>query len=719
MYNSKCFRASLLLLLLFVCVFASVTSAVAQYFPGEVRRILELQDRRSYGDSDQLGTLLMSTDQAVRVSAIYALGNIADTNSVPKLNFLLAGPFESYPNEADFRAASFALGQMPCAESRQFIRLILEDKASLPASSSKYFLDALGRIGDSSDLSIASKSSYSADTGITRAAAMSVARFALRKIRSRESVEALKHLVNTSSDPGTLSNAAFALWRTGDKDLLRSADREIYALAESEDPQIRMWGFNALARLADNKLLMYTLESFLSEDDWRVRVNMLNLLNAFTPDSLTSAGRQINTVLMAALNDKNENVAMTAVEVAKRIYPQLGTANDKWMKEGAEMMKQVMFNEEKFSTNVRGSAAIAFSQIMKEKSKDDLFALFRSAKDYRLKADVLRAFGSFEDAMIYKQVRDTVTAEVTRYNTLNPNTDGRMVGSRELSEIYKGFVEMMSLLDNRLDAQNKKTSKLIFMEFAGSKDPMITALSLDALQDSIYAGERDEIASVMKFDFGELSSQDDQLLKLIFIDAFGNLGVKGSAEILKPLVNSGNYELAYAAADAIEKLTGEKMSPRAARKYDFDWDFIEKCKGKTLTLKTSKGDIDLELFTEVAPFTVQSFVKLASDNFFDSTIFHRVVPNFVIQGGDPTGTGYGGPDYSLRSEFSSLEYEEGILGMASSGKDTEGSQFFITHSRTPHLDGKYTIFGKVLDGMDVVSSISYGDYLYDVVINEK
>lgn len=108
MYNSKCFRASLLLLLLFVCVFASVTSAVAQYFPGEVRRILELQDRRSYGDSDQLGTLLMSTDQAVRVSAIYALGNIADTNSVPKLNFLLAGPFENYPNEADFRAASFA-----------------------------------------------------------------------------------------------------------------------------------------------------------------------------------------------------------------------------------------------------------------------------------------------------------------------------------------------------------------------------------------------------------------------------------------------------------------------------------------------------------------------------------------------------------------------------------------------------------------------------------
>ena len=113
---------------------------------------------------------------------------------------------------------------------------------------------------------------------------------------------------------------------------------------------------------------------------------------------------------------------------------------------------------------------------------------------------------------------------------------------------------------------------------------------------------------------------------------------------------------------------------------------------------------------------MQSFIKQAQKDFFDSTKFHRVVPNFVIQGGDPTSTGYGGPDYSQRSENSPLTYEAGTLGMASSGKDTEGSQFFITHSATPHLDGKYSLFGKVVNSMDVVDNIQISDTLKDIII---
>ncbi|MBK8549757.1 MAG: peptidylprolyl isomerase [Ignavibacteria bacterium] len=138
---------------------------------------------------------------------------------------------------------------------------------------------------------------------------------------------------------------------------------------------------------------------------------------------------------------------------------------------------------------------------------------------------------------------------------------------------------------------------------------------------------------------------------------------------------------------------------------------------KLITLITNKGDIKIELLPDAAPFTVMNFLKLAEKSFYDSTVFHRVVSNFVIQGGDPTGTGYGGPGYTIRSEFSPMTYERGMVGMASSGKDTEGSQFFITHSATPHLDGKYTIFGKVTDGIDVVDKIMIGDFIEDVVIN--
>jgi cyclophilin family peptidyl-prolyl cis-trans isomerase len=110
-----------------------------------------------------------------------------------------------------------------------------------------------------------------------------------------------------------------------------------------------------------------------------------------------------------------------------------------------------------------------------------------------------------------------------------------------------------------------------------------------------------------------------------------------------------------------------------------------------------------------SPFTCINFATLIRNGFFDGLSFHRVVPNFVIQGGDPRGDGWGGPGYSIRSEFGSEHYDEGTVGVASSGKDTEGCQWFVTHSKTPHLDGRYTIFGNIVSGMEVVNKIQVGD----------
>jgi cyclophilin family peptidyl-prolyl cis-trans isomerase len=127
----------------------------------------------------------------------------------------------------------------------------------------------------------------------------------------------------------------------------------------------------------------------------------------------------------------------------------------------------------------------------------------------------------------------------------------------------------------------------------------------------------------------------------------------------------------------------------------------------------------LNLFKDAAPFTVMSFLKLASQRgFYRGLSFHRVVSNFVIQGGDPHGDGWGGPGYTIRSEFSPLSFDEGELGMASAGKDTEGSQFFVTQSPQPHLDGRYTIFGKVVSGMDVVNRIQIDDRIFDISVQE-
>src|SRR5437588_1780875 len=125
------------------------------------------------------------------------------------------------------------------------------------------------------------------------------------------------------------------------------------------------------------------------------------------------------------------------------------------------------------------------------------------------------------------------------------------------------------------------------------------------------------------------------------------------------------------------------------------------------TLHTNHGAIAIELFDDDAPKTVQNFEELAQDGFYDGVIFHRVIPDFMIQGGDPTGTGSGGPGYQFEDEFNDNKVERGALAMANAGPNTNGSQFFIvTADACPWLDGKHTVFGKVTSGMDVVDTIS-------------
>jgi len=137
-------------------------------------------------------------------------------------------------------------------------------------------------------------------------------------------------------------------------------------------------------------------------------------------------------------------------------------------------------------------------------------------------------------------------------------------------------------------------------------------------------------------------------------------------------------------------------------------------------IETNKGVIELKLYPEHAPKTVNNFVFLAGKGFYDGLSFHRVISNFMIQGGDPTGTGAGGPGYSFEDEVedNSLTHETGVISMANAGPNTNGSQFFITHSPQPHLNGKHTVFGKVFGSQNVVDSIRQGDKMEQVKISE-
>ena len=136
------------------------------------------------------------------------------------------------------------------------------------------------------------------------------------------------------------------------------------------------------------------------------------------------------------------------------------------------------------------------------------------------------------------------------------------------------------------------------------------------------------------------------------------------------------------------------------------------------TITTPKGAIVVDLFPAYAPKTVNNFVFLAREGFYDGVVFHRVIPNFMVQGGDPTGTGSGGPGYRFEDEFEGnpLRHETGTLSMANAGPGTNGSQFFITHAPQPHLDGMHTVFGKVVEGQDIVDALEQGDVMENVSV---
>jgi len=147
---------------------------------------------------------------------------------------------------------------------------------------------------------------------------------------------------------------------------------------------------------------------------------------------------------------------------------------------------------------------------------------------------------------------------------------------------------------------------------------------------------------------------------------------------------------------------------------------IDMDKSYRITMETSKGEIVLELYPEHAPKTVNNFVFLTGEKYYDGLTFHRVISDFMIQGGDPTGIGSGGPGYRFEDELTGnpLTHERCVISMANAGPDTNGSQFFITHSPQPHLNGKHTVFGKVITGQEIVNAIQQGDKMEKVTVSE-
>lgn len=710
------FFASLRMTTLLIVLLCSQT-ITSQPFTKDEKEILQLTDTRSIGKDKELLKFLNSGTAENEYMTALALANIGDTTVIYEIGNKLIKPVDSYVSHN----LAFALGELNSHKGAEYLLQSLNKNNGIDDKMTRELmgelLNNLGRVGDESDLNAVTALTTNDDV-INPYIALAIARFGMRKIKNDNSFRKLAGLMEQSADSTVHKFVAFAFARIGDKQSLEPFKSNLLSMIASYEPFTRMWSYSALGKLQDTSLVEKFLYELDIEADWRVRVNICNALgNQVLPADSPLREKVTTALLQHAFEDNSAHVSITALIGLAKLNNGLDTKSP-LAKNIQQTILSALNPNKSIDWQIKAEAIRTYAKIFKDEAKDDLFSLFSQTDNYDIKSAVVGSFGSMENAMLYKELRDSISNDVMRYNAIHPNKDGSMIGSPDLAKMYKAFVEALAELDNRLDDENRNIIRLIFSEFASSKHPAIVDLCLTNLQDSMYLQYRGETCQIMMFDYEGFTYPKDKDVTIMYIQAWGSMKYDGAKDILTKNLKHTDYDIAKASADALKEITGKDYESKiTAPKYhtDFDWNFIDNLgNNKIATIRTSRGDIKIEMFTNIAPFTVQNFVKLGEKGFYNNTIFHRVVPNFVIQGGDPTGTGFGGPAYSIRSEFSPLPFDAYTVGMASSGKDTEGSQFFITHSPQPHLDGKYTLFGKVIEGFDVVDRIQIGDVIESV-----
>jgi peptidylprolyl isomerase len=691
------------------------SNSTSQYYNNEIKDILTLQDSRTLGENNRLLEYLDSKDEVIAGYTLNALANIADTNTIDKIGEILLNSNEEHAK----LLSAFALGKINSHRSIEYLLKLFDAETDETVFAEA--LRSLGRIGDENTLSKVLSINTNKEI-LLSVQAQSIAYFSMRKIMNSDAVKKLHEIYINTESPETKQWVSYAYFRIGDKELLKVVKQDLLDLTNEIDGYARMWAFAALGRLQDDSVFKYIFDYWQIEQNWQTKVTMSNAMSNYKLNSQSFFDTNYLKILVyPPVDRKNIHVSIAALSAIAKLFTDYDKESDVFKKLKKHLLEPL--TDESLPWQIRSEASKTLSKLYKDEVKDDLINTYKSTNNYDLKADIIRSFANFADWKIYKEARDIISADVQRYNEEHSIKSGDMITGKELAKLYRAFIELLFDIKQNADEENNNTLRLIFTEFLGSRDPYITAVCTEALQDSIYLKYRNETSQILIFDYNELEYPKDLEVSLMYIQMMGNLEVKEASSLLESNLKSGNFDIANESAIALKKITGNDYSNQiTAPKYktDLDWDMLEELTNVNYaTIKTNKGNIKIWLIHPTAPFTIMNFFKLAKKGYYDGTIFHRVVPNFVIQGGDPTGTGYGGPGYSIRREISPMGFDEYTVGMASSGKDTEGSQFFITHSPQPHLNGKYTMFGSVKEGMDVVDKIQIGDYIETITFSNE
>ncbi len=719
---------------IFLFLFALIFTAAAQVPTTTLVTIIAAEDSRNF--SADLERLLADKNAEVRKRAALAAGRIGDAKAVEKLIILLKDDASADVREM----AAFALGEIESAKAADAIMAVLSDRKQDP--------DVLGRAVEAAGKIAA------ADPKTTEADALGKAVISVLEFEDGR---------RSAPDTNVIRFGLTAVLR------MRPAGAEdaVRPFLRYSDAALVADALNTLSRLRAKNSNKEIRELLLESKDAVVRANAARVLGAAGDTSQDS----LDLLLVSALKDADSRVRVSALRSLAQLKDK--TAVDALLKRGNELLASVKKAANAPEKNELLELASAVGTLLKDSENESALKFLKDCRtaDANRSPEFAIAFAKvapekylvdakpgvveFSDpwaAVAYAQGLEVLAASSDPELKLKAgfelvNFVSDMATKVKKSDQDKMLMAMPDLLRSIARSEPSNLDHVLRL-MIGNPDVFIRAAAAEQIGERPFSKENMDALKKAAAKAMITDKQYDDAQLAIMAAAF-KLNKKESSGLLLTALNSPDYLVRKRAFEylrqidteempgiptmlesALEKnkdkvlpyspIYGTKLGQVLNTKTDYRRAAMRKNGSVKAVVTTAKGSFTIDLLPEDAPLTVDNFIKLANAGYFNGVLVHRVVSNFVMQDGDPRGDGSGGPGWSIRCEINMVPYDRGAVGMALSGKDTGGSQWFVTHSPQPHLDGGYTVFGKVSEkDMKVVDNIVRGDRIIRVSIVSK
>lgn len=636
-------------------------SADASY----LQRILYLENQRLSKDKFLIACLSHSSRRVVK-AALLALGRIGDTSALDEM-----ASFLSKKDSELGETAAFALSIIGGETAPKILHqsLVFQKNPTIRAA----ILLAIGRVGLESGVSPLSQTLLKeTDQTLLEKAAEGLALLWSGPTETWPVADGLLiKLVRLSQSPEPLSTtAAAALSRfKGDPKFLPVTEL-LEALPKTTSPSSRALMVRVLNRVRSPQAALLLTNLLLHDAHIGVRIEAASALRNQVPTAPL-----LEALKTAAISDTNRGVAVTALN-------SLGKYGGTALATG-DALEALAKNHP--SLWVRTNALKNLARIAPDKSRPLLTEWVKNP-----------AHPLFSSVIATYAVLGT-TEDLEKISPLLPELENPVV-----SETIE---EMTAAPEDKVPGAMKTTLKRLLLR----NDMGLTALIAQLANQFKWK----DFATLLASSYGVFTREDHVEVKVGILNALGTIGETEQAGIVESATNDKDKLVVVAAVNALKQMTGKDLSQKIPLNSKINssvpnWQELTNALNKRMVLKTTRGDLTIKMLPEGAVSAYQ-LLHLASTGFYDGKTFHRVVPNFVAQGGDPRGDGFGGPGYLLRDEVSPRRHLRGTVGVATAGRDTGGCQFFINTAPNLHLAGKYTLFAEIVSGIDLIDTFEVGD----------